>query len=337
MRAHSASDSPETPADATPDATPGATVNVPGADQDATSGRGQPGSAGRRLMVVHNPVAGWRRQGYLWRVLTALEAQGCRIELRRTEGPGDAGSFAADAAHVDVVVAAGGDGTVNEVLNGLGGLPGGGPALAVIPMGTANVLAHELGLPHAPEALARTLAHGPAVPVTLGLANGRRFVQMAGVGFDAHVVASVRSAVKRRLGKAAYVLAALEVAAGFRHPLYRVEIDGTAHEAASVVICNGHYYAGTYVLAPEARPWHDGLQVCLFRRSGLLQPLRYAAAMQLGRLQRLPDFEVLPARTLRIDGPAGDPVQGDGDLLSRLPLELSVAEQAARFIMPAAP
>jgi len=167
----------------------------------------------------------------------------------------------------------------------------------------------------------------------LGVANGKRFSLMAGAGFDAHVVASVRTRVKRRLGKAAYILAALEVAARFDHPTYRVEIDGVAYEAASAVVCKGHFYAGRYVLAPEARPWGPDLHVCLFERSGLLQPLRYGVAMQLGRLQRLPDFRVIRAHHVRIDGPDGDPVQGDGDLLTRLPLEIGVLQDAARFIV----
>lgn len=295
-----------------------------------------PGVDARRLLVVHNPVAGWRRLGRFQRTIEALRAQGCAVEVRQTGGPGDAFRLARDAHDVDVVVVAGGDGTINEALNGLADNQLSGLSLAIIPMGTANVLAAELGLPiEDPEALAKVIAHGPSLQVHLGAANGRRFVQMAGAGFDAHVVATVSTRIKRLFGKGAYVLAALLVAARFRHPRYQVEIDGTVYEAGQVVVCNGHFYAGRFVLAPDARPWTPRLDVCLFERSGPLQPLRYGLAMLLGRLPKLPDVRVVSGRSLRIDGPQDDPVQGDGDLLSHLPIQVELLENAASFIVPA--
>lgn len=291
--------------------------------------------AARRLLVVHNPVAGGRRLGRFRRTIAALEASGCAVEVQQTGGPGDAFRFARDARDVDVVVVAGGDGTINEALNGLADNQSGDVPLALIPMGTANVLAAELGLPiDDPEALAEVIAHGPALSVHLGAANGRRFVQMAGAGFDAHVVANVSTRIKRRLGKGAYVLAALRVAARFRHPRYTVEIDGAVYDAGQVVVCNGHFYAGRFVLAPDARPWTPRLDVCLFERSGPLQPLRYGLAMLLGRLPKRPDVRVVTGHSLRIDGPQDDPVQGDGDLLSHLPIQVELLENAAAFIVP---
>ncbi|RDD62225.1 diacylglycerol/lipid kinase family protein [Ferruginivarius sediminum] len=117
-----------------------------------------------RVAVIHNPVAGWRRRRYLRRVIDALRERGCEVRLRRTTAPGDAHAFAAEAEGCDVLAVAGGDGTVNEALNGLAGrhVP-----LSVIPLGTANVLAHELGLPRRPVALARAIVEGRCVPVCI--------------------------------------------------------------------------------------------------------------------------------------------------------------------------
>jgi YegS/Rv2252/BmrU family lipid kinase len=297
-----------------------------------------PTDRARRLLVVHNPVAGWRRVERFRRTVDQLERHGCAITERATSGPGDAETIAAAAGEVDVVVVAGGDGTVNEALNGLMQRPGGALPLAVIPLGTANVLAGELGLPIDPEAAARAIAHGRIVTAHLGQARFdgqvRRFALMAGAGFDAQAVARVRTRVKRKLGKGAYVLAGLEAAASYRYPELTVHVDGTAHRCAQVVVCKGHFYAGRYVLAPDVRPWLPELHVVLFERPGTLNAARYALGMQLSRLQAMPDVRVLPgARAVTIEGPAGDPVQGDGDLVGTLPVEIELLEDAARFVV----
>ena len=159
-------------------------------------------TAARRLLIIFNPAAGWRRRQRLAPVLTRLREHGCALVLRETQAPGDAERFAAevDPDAFDVVVAAGGDGTVNETINGLArsSLP-----LAVIPLGTANVLAAEIGLRTDPASLARCVAFGEPRPITLGAANGRRFILMAGAGFDAQVVAGISVPMKRWLGKGA--------------------------------------------------------------------------------------------------------------------------------------
>ncbi len=305
----------------------------PSQPPEAAAPSGQP----RRLLIVHNPVAGWRRVERFRQTVGQLERHGCPIDVQATTGPGDAEAIAAAAEAVDVVVVAGGDGTVNEALNGLMQRPGGMLPLAVIPLGTTNVLAGELGLPTDPEAAARAIAHGRIVTAHLGRARfdgrSRGFALMAGAGFDAQAVGRVRTRVKRRLGKGAYILAGLETAARYRYPPLRVRIDGTAHDCAQAVVCKGHFYAGRYVLAPEARPWLPDLHVVLFERSGTFNAARYALGMQLDRLSRMDDVRVLPARSVRIDGPAGDPVQGDGDLIAYLPVEIDLLEDAARFVI----
>jgi diacylglycerol kinase family enzyme len=159
-------------------------------------------------LIIFNPAAGWRRRQRLAPVLAQLGEHGCAFVVRETQAPGDAERFAAevDPEAFDLVVVAGGDGTVNETINGLArsGLP-----LALIPLGTANVLAAEIGLGPDPAAVARCVALGQPRPIALGAAAGRRFILMAGAGFDAHVVAGVSVPMKRWLGKGAYVLSTL--------------------------------------------------------------------------------------------------------------------------------
>ncbi|MBK1667548.1 hypothetical protein CKO28_05820 [Rhodovibrio sodomensis] len=291
----------------------------------------------RRLLIVHNPAAGWRRIERFRQTLAQLARHGCPVTVKATTGPGDAETLAAAAEDVDVVVVAGGDGTVNEALNGLMRRARGMLPLAVIPLGTANVLAGELGLPVEPDGVARAIAHGTIAAAHLGRARfdagARGFALMAGAGFDAQAVARVRTPVKRKLGKGAYVLAGLEAAASYRYPRLTVTVDGTPHACAQVVVCKGHFYAGRYVLAPDVRPWLPELHVVLFERGGAVNAARYTLGMQLDRLDRMPDVRVLPARSVQIDGPAGDPVQGDGDLLGHLPVGIDLLEDAARFVI----
>jgi YegS/Rv2252/BmrU family lipid kinase len=286
----------------------------------------------RRIRIIYNPAAGWRRRRRLERVLAELRTLGCGVTLDETRAPGDAISFArgVDAALCDAVVAAGGDGTINEVMNGLAGaaLP-----LGIVPLGTANVFAAELGLPRDPRALAESIAFGRPTPVYCGSANGRRFAMMVGIGFDARVVEGLDLGLKRIFGKGAYVASALGAWARHSAGGYEVEIDGTAFPAAAVVIAKGHYYGGRFVVAAEARLDEPLLHVALFAGRGRGDLLRYALALALNRIAALGDVRVLPAREVRVTGPLGERVQIDGDLAAGLPLVATVTPSPLALLL----
>jgi YegS/Rv2252/BmrU family lipid kinase len=292
----------------------------------------------RRMTVVFNPTAGGRRRLRLEKTLQLLREAGCEVAVRATAARGDAEAiartFGDTAPASDLLVIAGGDGTINEAVNGLLSNGSAASPFALVPMGTANVLAAEVGLANAPSAVARTITHGVPAPAYVGIANGRCFTAMCGVGFDAHVVANVDLGLKRRLGKGAYVLESLRQLLRFRFPRYRVTIDGQSFEAASVIVAKGHYYAGRYVCAPDARLDQAEFHVCLFERGGRLNAVRYAVALALGRLQKLADFRIVRGRAVTIDGPVGDPVQGDGDIIAELPVRIELAPQPLRLIVP---
>jgi diacylglycerol kinase (ATP) len=288
-------------------------------------------SGPRRLLVIYNPTAGWRRRRRLERTLDRLRRLGCAIELKATSARGDAEAIAraADPRRFDLVVAAGGDGTINEVINGLAGS---GLPLALLPLGTANVLAAEIGLAGSVRRIAEAISSGRPRRVHLGQANGRRFAMMAGVGFDAHVVRRVDPRLKRALGQLAYVLTALGEFIAYRPIWYEVEIDGKLHRAATVIVAKGHFYGGRFTVAREARLEEPRLLVALFERGGRWHGVRFAAALLLGRLDRLADFRVLPALRVEVRGPAGEPVQCDGDFTTALPLTVALAEDQLALV-----
>jgi diacylglycerol kinase family enzyme len=291
------------------------------------------------MLLIFNPAAGARRRRRLERVAFALAAHGIGFTMADTAAPGDAERLARAAAEAGeaVVVAAGGDGTIAEVANGIMGT---GAALGVIPTGTANVFAHEHGLAFQPEAIAAALAGRRTRAVLPGeavFANGRRrlFIQMLGVGFDAAVVAALDTALKRRIGKGAYVIETLRQLSSWPFPRLSLRLDDEAVAAAQVIATRGRFYGGRFLLAPGAGPEEPGIVACTFARGGLGAALLAGAALPLGLLPHLPGFGARRVSTVLITGPAGLPVQADGDLAGLTPVAVTAAAATLPLIIPA--
>jgi len=298
-----------------------------------------------RLCIILNPWAG-RGMGRQKRVELENELRRLGIEHTVLETAGRGGAteltYAALAQGYDHIAAAGGDGTINEVVNGLAGRGDDTPAVGIVPLGTANVLAHELGLGFSAAAVARTMTAGRALLVQPGEAvNGagaRCFSLMAGAGFDAKVVAGVSAPLKRRLGRAAYVWRSLVEARRYRPVRYEVKIDGVRHEASSVIVTRSRHYAGPYVVAPKATLGEPLLHVCLFERWGRSHTFRYGLALLLGRLPRMAGYRVVTGRSVHVSvlSDAGElreqPVQIDGDNALTLPVSIGLAAGAVRLL-----
>jgi diacylglycerol kinase family enzyme len=294
------------------------------------------------MLIVFNPTAGARRRRRLARALDALGLQGLRPDVAETSRPGHATELAREAAGrgVPLVVAAGGDGTIAEVASGLAGTAA---LLGILPFGTANVLAWELGLPPGPERAARVLFAGRAAVLHPGSArfgdgSSRLFVQMVGAGFDAAVVANLDLSLKRRVGKAAYVVGAGREMFRYRFPRFAAVLDGAAEEVTSAIVTKGRLYAGRHLLAPGATPGERGFQVALFRGAGPARAALYGAALPLDLLPRLPGVEIRrAARVHLLAAPAGPvPAQADGDSAGLLPVEVEDAPGPLRVMLPSA-
>ena len=206
--------------------------------------------------------------------------------------------------------------------------------MAVIPLGTANVLAQEIGLKLSSHKIASAILRGRRISVYPGRANGRYFLMMGGVGFDAEVVANIDPALKRRTGRFAYLVEALHQSWRHRFETCGGEIDGTPFEARWVVVCNGRHYGGPFIAAPLARLTEPGFSVCLLNGGGF-DIARYGAALALGRLSHQHDVRILPAQCVRIDSPIGYKIQGDGDIIGRLPVEIVAADRPIELVVPA--
>ncbi|MCL6417190.1 diacylglycerol kinase family lipid kinase [Aestuariirhabdus sp. Z084] len=277
----------------------------------------------KQLLVVLNPAAGPRKRALLDLTLAYLKVRGWDVELFETAAAGDAQhhvqQYSGDAS---IVIAAGGDGTVNEVINGLS-LRREPLILAIVPLGTTNVVAKELDLPATAEGLAQLIDKRKVKDCYWPEVNGRLFAFSLGVGFDASVVSAVNLNLKRRLGKLAYAVAAIKPLWQWRSRGYRVTIDGKERRADSLLVSNGRYYAGRYVVAAEMDVSQPSVQVLLISAAGPGALVSALLRLPLGGFESGKRVSSFSAKTLTVERRGNDEIlQVDGDAAESLPLKV---------------
>jgi YegS/Rv2252/BmrU family lipid kinase len=295
-----------------------------------------------RTCVIFNPTAKGEKARHFRRHLDGIASE-CSLKL--TAAAGDARRLAAEAVGegCEVVVAAGGDGTVNEVLNGIGDAPGGfaRTRLGVLPLGTVNVFARELSIPTRLERAwaiirqARELVIDlPKVEYASGdTRESRYFVQLAGAGLDARAIELVQWELKKRFGPFAYILAGL--GALMAAPSKISAANGTREATGELVLIgNGRLYGGPYRIFPKA-DLHDGLlEVCVFPRVNWLTLLWCAPKLLLRGLVPASATQGFQAERLALTSPSTTPFEVDGELIGRLPATFSIERGALRVIVP---
>ncbi len=284
--------------------------------------------------VIINPVSGGYAEEKRWALAAALERAGFAPEFLMTGCPDDPARFArclCAERENPLIVACGGDGTVNGVLNGL---EPGRATLAVVPFGTANVLARELGIGSI-EAAAARIARGATRPLAVGLLEAehrrRYFILMAGIGFDGAVVEGVRGGEKRRFGKGAYVLSALRSLRSWETDLVEIDADGERISCHSAVVCNARRYGGGFVLAPAADIFVPGFQVVCVQRASRAAFFRLALAAVAGREGGGEAVCRFACRELSVVG--RKPVQVDGDFWGYSPERVAAVAEFVRLIV----
>ncbi len=291
-----------------------------------------------RIFAIFNPAARGEKSRRLCQFLESKMADNPALTLARTRGPGDARPLVMQAVAdgYKVILAAGGDGTINEVVNGIGQS---GVALGILPLGTTNVFARELGIPLDLAGAWTVIERGRTRTVDLPLARfggtERYFVQLAGVGFDAAVVRAASWELKKKIGPFSYVWAGLK-AASQKHADVEVGLNNAAHRArgASVLIGNGRFYGGQFKLFPEAKLDDGRLDVCVFENAGFFNMLRYAQAALRGAHMRLRGVQYFQADQFICRAPATVPFELDGEDVGQAPVQFSVLPRALCVIAP---
>jgi len=276
------------------------------------------------IFIILNPAAkGERASEHEERIREILP----EVEVLVTRKAGDGTEMTREAIRrgASRVIAAGGDGTVNEVVNGINGS---GVELGILPIGSVNVYSMELGIPGGLEDAARLHAGqggGAIREVDLLKANDRYFVQLAGVGLDAETVRETGHELKKVFGPLSYVATCAGLA-GRPHPLLHIEGDcGKETEGAFVLVGNGRFYGGPFAFFPEAELDDGNMDVCVFKKLSRFDLLRYfRGALTFGAHVRFPDVEYFKATELRVSTTGDVPFEVDGELQGVCPVHFQV-------------
>ncbi len=288
-----------------------------------------------QILVIGNPIAGMgQAERRISQFARSLEYRGHDVQIFMTARAGDALERArAIDGDPDRLVVAGGDGTMNEVINGLAD-PSRIPILH-LPAGTANQLARSLDLPFDSEELAVILEQGAIRRIDLGLAGNRRFLLLVSAGFDARVAEEVKKCRGATLGYSGYVFPILKACASHRPAQLNVIVDDQKMMAGcNVMVLKVREYGGVFVFAEDARLDSGRLDVCVFQQGSIGWMSLYAVAGLVGRATDVPGVIRLTARTVRIESEEPVPVEIDGDHFGMTPVDVSIQPAVVPVIVP---
>jgi YegS/Rv2252/BmrU family lipid kinase len=283
-------------------------------------------------IVILNPTAGSPEHVRSWQERIESLAGDCPVRV--TLNPGEAEGLAQRAVDEGFtrIVAAGGDGTISQVANGLAGS---NATLGVLPMGSVNVFAMELGLPlHNLQRCWDIIEDTNIRRVDLPIANGRYFVQLAGVGLDAQVVKETSLAFKRSFGPLSYLISAAQIAAR-QPPKLFIESENTSVEEGSfVLVGNGRLYGGPFPFFKHAII-DDGLfDVVVFKRLGYLEIVKYLQDVVFSSDIKVPEIEYFQTGQLRITSEQDVPLELDGELAGNCPVDFRIRARVLRVLVP---
>jgi diacylglycerol kinase (ATP) len=285
------------------------------------------------IVLVANPAAKNASVRKIERAAHVLTCKGFEPVTFLTRKRGDAEKFASQSLEEKpyCIIAGGGDGTINEVLNGAAGSD---VPVAFLPLGTTNVLAKELGIPEDMEGALEAAVSRPARKVSLGRieASGLRryFCLMAGVGLDGKAVHDVSASIKKVSGKAAYILSGIKNICTYSPEQLLLRLDGIELRGYGAIICKASKYGGHFRVAPEANLEDAFFYTCVFKGRRRRDLVRYAIGVMTGRHLRYDDVAYVKSTGVQIEGRAH--IQIDGDYLGLSPAKLSVAKDIVNLI-----
>ena len=289
------------------------------------------------VIVIYNPAARTASDKKIGHAIALLEEKGFSVEVLRTETGGHARRLATDSLlrKPRLLIAAGGDGTVNEVINGM---VWSDTPLAILPLGTTNVLAKEIGIPEDINGAIETAVSSGPRRVSLGVVqtgsgrdlSARFFCLMAGIGLDGKAVHDVNESLKRVSGRAAYILSGVRNILGYSPERLSLTIDGKEYFGYTAVIGKAAKYGGNFKVTPDANLLDPSLFVCLFKGGRRLDLFRYAIGVIRGIHLSFRDVVYIRATEIEVRGTAH--IQVDGDYLGLTPAKVTTARDALMLV-----
>ncbi len=308
-------------------------MNEPRETEPNTSDTQVPGSAGP-VVIIANPASGNYNRSKLDEIISVLEAGGRQVALHLTSHAGEIAEICANRnLATGTLVVAGGDGSVNEALTGLQTRKT-TPDLAIVPFGTTNVLALELGLPNSAQEIANMVLGQRTKPLHYGIVNEHPFVLMASAGFDAEVVHAVPGDLKRRFKKLAYVITALRT--GFQRkstPLTGSLAAEPPIQCKFAVATNARHYGGPFVICPGGVT-DPGLHMLVLEKDDPWSSIRYSLALLLNRMHKIKGAAVLPFTEATITSVKPVAAQLSGDPFGVTPLNIRAADKTVPILVP---
>lgn len=287
------------------------------------------------IAIIYNPKSGKQleRSSTVEHFARLLLQNGYRVLVRPTSYSGHASILAQEAVSesVDLIVAHGGDGTLNEVLQGVVGSK---VALAVWPGGTANVVAQDLKLPRTPETILKLIKLNHTVRVHVGRAGSRYFFFSAGIGLDAEVINNVDAQLKKQIGKGAFWLAGMAHLLKWHPTPIEIQAQGRRYNGTFVAIGKSFGYGGTLSLTPHASMVDPNLDVCIFTGQSKLQYLNYLVACFNGQQLQMDGVYYFKTKSLTATASTPLPVQVDGEVVGQLPMQFELVPDAVSLLVP---
>lgn len=291
------------------------------------------------VALIVNPKAGSASMRKVELAARLLGQRGREVEILYTASRGDATRLAGEAAArtPSMVIAAGGDGTYNEVANGLANTD---VPMSLLPLGTSNVLAKEFDIPEDVRGAVERMLAGTTRTVSLAKVEWegkeRFFCLMVGIGFDGETVYATRDSVLMGVSmgiarKAAHVVKGLGVLARWKAPELVVTADGRRYEGSSVIVCNAAKYAGHMKVCPDASMLEPGLYMFLMRGKKRTDIARYAVGILRGANTGFRDIVYEKVSDVRVEGEAR--MQADGDYLGRIPATITAGRATLRLVV----
>lgn len=289
----------------------------------------------RQGALIYNPCAGRGRHNdqSIYCLRSLLHQRGIALEIHATSQPGDATRLTEQIREQgsDFVIVKGGDGTLNEVLQGI---VGSSLVLAIWPAGTANVLARLLRIPRQPEALVRMIVAGRVRRISVGRAGSRYFFLMAGIGLDASIVQQVNPALKRYGGILAFWIAGMKHLLTWRAPVFTVELEDEVIPATFAAVALSPSYGGGLLIAPDAQLDDEWFRVCCVTTRSKWRYLVYLPLAFGGWHVNRRSVVYRKSRRVRASASSPVAVQVDGEVVGCLPMSFELIPSAVRVIVP---
>ena len=280
--------------------------------------------------MIYNPVAGQRHHRRFSKIVKLLKANFKKLEILETNGKGHAIALAQGLEkNIDLLLIAGGDGTINEVINGIQK----DTVLGIIPLGTANILAIEAGIKNDIKSICKSIEQGITKKIYISNINNKKFFLMAGIGYDGDIVHKMHPSLKKRFGKAIFGFLGLVEFFKLKKYNIKVETNNKIITGNWVLVTNSKHYAGPYKITQSTSIFENNIVCYVFNDLSRLGFLYYIFLILFyGDLSKSKKVTKIISKNIKISSNENINVQCDGEKYGNLPIEINFSSQSVNLL-----